>query len=125
MTLSPRRKMRAVVLLSGLVTGGCVIGDAMASSGPKAVSIAVTSDTVLSLSAPESQLVVSVVADGKVVSEPDLIVTTADNGVVAVAAGGDSLIANHIGRTEITIQVRGALLTDSLPTLVQSFRVLQ
>lgn len=117
--------MRAIVFLCGLAAAGCVIGDALASSGPKAVSIAVTSDTLLSLSAPESPLVVSVVADGKIVSQPDLIVTTADNGVVAVAAGGDSLIANHIGRTEITIQVRGALLTDSLPTLVQSFRVLQ
>lgn len=116
---------RLLALVSGLVTGGCVISDATAGSGLKPISIVVTSDTLLSLSAPESALEVSVMADGKVVADPHFVVTSADPGVVAVAAGGDSLVANHIGRTQITIQVTGTLLTDTLPTLVQGVRVQQ
>ena len=119
---------RAWLAVAGLVvcaTGaGCALSDAFASSGLKAVTIDVESDTVMALfTAPEIPLVIKVTAGGTVLADAPLILTSSDTSVIQLNGAGDSVIAHSIGRATLTISLRGSMFTDTVPTRRQGFRV--
>lgn len=80
------------------------------------------SDTVLTQDSTVA-LVIGVSANGVPVLNPRLAVSSSDTTVVRVNAAGDSLFASGLGRASITVRLESSVLTDSLPTLIQSLRV--
>src|SRR5438067_287857 len=67
---------------------------------------------------------VVVEAGGDQLPRPRLRTTSSDTSIVELTAGQDSLWAKRNGTATLIIQVESSILTDSVPTLTQSLKVL-
>ena len=115
--------MRGVALVTASAALVAVLAcAAFDSSRVEPVVLSWASDTVLTHDSTVA-LVIGVSANGVPIPNPRLAVSSSDTTVVRVNAAGDSLFANGLGRASITVRLESSVLTDSLPTLIQSLRV--
>ena len=111
----------AVVI--GAAALACGFADIFRSAGPEAVTITYVGDTILRRDSTVPFRVV-VEAGGDQLPGPRLRTTSSDTSIFELTAGQDSLWAKRNGTATLIIQVESSILTDSVPTLAQSLKVL-
>src|SRR5207253_1914333 len=111
----------AVVIGAAALT--CGFADVFRPAGPEAVTITYVGDTILRRDSTVPFRVV-VEAGGDQLPRPRLRTTSSDTSIVELTAGQDSLWAKRNGTATLIIQVESSILTDSVPTLTQSLKVL-
>lgn len=122
----PRLPLPAGIVLrslASLMLAGCGIGDVFKAPGPAAgVVFVFQSDTVLAVG-DTIPLDVSVVADGEVLANPRLIVTSLDNSRLAVTPSGDTLIGVGTGPVDLDVRLVGSMITGGAPDTIHPMRV--
>ena len=102
--------------------GGCGLSDAFAEPRLEAVMLTYLGDTTVTRGTSVA-LAIGVTVNGVSVPNPRLALSSSDTTVFSITAGGDSLAAHALGRATLTARLESSVLTDSLPTLVESIRV--
>src|SRR6266705_3056368 len=100
----------------------CGFADVFRPAGPEAVTITYVGDTILRRDSTVPFRVV-VEAGGDQLPAARLR-TSSDTTIFELTAGQDSLWAKRNGTATLIIQVESSILTDSVPTLAQSLKVL-
>src|SRR5436309_14445380 len=117
----------AIRLTLAVVIGAAALACGFAAvfrpAGPEAVTITYVGDTILHR---DSTVPFSVVVDarGTLLDRPHLTMWSSDTSVFDLTAGRDSLVAKSgISTATLMIRLESSILTDSAPTLAQSFKV--
>ncbi len=110
-------------MVMGAAALACGFADVFRSAGPEAVVITYVGDTILRRDSTVPFRVV-VEAGGDQFPAPRLRMSSSDTSIFELTAGQDSLWAKRNGTATLNIQVESSILTDSVPTLAQSLKVL-
>src|SRR5438128_12596991 len=113
----------SLAVVSGAAALGCGFADVFRPAGPEAVTITYVADTILRRDSTVPFRVV-VEARGDQLLAPRVRLTSSDTSIFELTAGQDSLWAKRNGTATLIIQVESSILTDSVPTLTQSLKVL-
>ena len=111
--------MLLLAAVSGLT---CDAGQALAPAGAEQVMLAYAGPPSIALG---DTIAVAVVAErgGVPLDTPRLLVTSSDTTVLAVRAGGDSLVARRRGTATLAIRLLSAILPDGGEVVTQEIRV--
>jgi hypothetical protein len=100
----------------------CDAGQALAPAGAEPVVLAYAGPTSVPLG-DTIPLAVVVERDGVPLDDARILVTSSDTNVLAVRAGGDSLVARRRGVVTLSLRLPSAILPDGGETVDQSIRV--
>ena len=120
----PRSTVRSAATL--LVAAGagltCDAGQAFAPAGAEPVLLVYAGPPTIALG---DTIALAVVAErgGVALDAPRLLVTSSDTTVLAVRAGGDSLVARRRGVSTLSVRLLSAILPDGGEVVTQSIRV--
>jgi hypothetical protein len=112
------------LVLVALAAAACGLADVFASPGPKQILLRYCGDTTLQKGVAVPTLVTAT-ADGAPLSNPRLLFAVSDTSVLALLAGGDSVVGKkNGGRAAVTVQLESTILTDTLPTVAETLNVI-
>lgn len=100
----------------------CDAGQALAPAGAEPVVLAYAGPATVALG---DTIALAVVAErgGIALESPRLLVTSSDTTVLAVRAGGDSLVARRRGAATLSVRLLSAILPDGGEVVTQAIRV--
>ena len=122
----PRLPLSAGIVLrtlASLMLAGCGFGDVFKAPGPATGIVFVfQSDTILAVG-DTIPLVVSVIADGAMLANPRLLVTSLDTTHLTVTPSGDTLIGIRQGLVALEVRLVGSMITGPAPDTIHPMRV--
>ncbi len=110
------RPLRASLTYASLVLilSTCDMANVLSTPKQRKVVLSLQSDSTL-VQASSTKPAVQVTIDGAPMLDPQVRLVSSDTTVIAISAGGDSLIARKLGRAIITASLEGTLLPTPLP----------
>ena len=110
------RPLRAILTYASLVLilSTCDMANVLSTPKQRKVVLSFQSDSTL-VQASSTKPAVQVTIDGAPMLDPQVRLASSDTTVIAISAGGDSLIARKLGRAIITASLEGTLLPTPLP----------
>jgi hypothetical protein len=113
-------------LLSGTgcaLVFGCAVGDLFAPSSFEEMTLTFEGPTSLQVGT-RAPFGITVRAGGELVPNPRFQLLLADTDHVAMTSTRDTLVGRKVGTTTLTARLESSILTDSLPTLITTLKVL-
>jgi len=113
----------ALRILASLMLAGCGFGEVFKAPGPAAgVVFIFQSDTTLAVG-DTVPFVVAVVAEGEILANPRLVVTSLDTTRLILTPSGDALIGISQGKADLEVRLVGSMITGPAPDTIHPFRV--
>jgi len=110
-------------ILVSLQLVGCGFGDLFRSPGPADdVLFVFQSDTLLDVG-DTVPLVVAVIADGRMLRNPRMAISSSDTTRLALTPAGDAVIGVRQGVVDLAVRLVGSVITGEPPDTLQRFRV--
>src|SRR2546422_78789 len=115
--MRPTRSLAPLALaaLGGLAIGACGLADVFRPAGLKNVVLTYCGDTLLAVGTREA-VVVTVEANGAIIPNPRLSVSSSDSTFLALTPIGDTLVAKKSGDVLLTIRLVSSMVTGAAPT---------
>ncbi len=112
------------LVLVAAAAAACGLSDVFAAPGPNDLLLRYCGDTTLQFGVPVPTLVIAT-ANGTQLLQPRLAFAVSDATVLALLAGGDSVVGQkNGGRATVTVQLQSTILTDTLPMVTESLHVI-
>ena len=111
-----------IVVFACLVSLTCHVTDVTGPATVRDVRVAFDGDSTVVMGARQLAIV-RATAEGAPIVRPHIRLVSSDTLILAISAGGDSVIGRRLGKVTLTAQLQGSLFPDAPPAASRTVRV--